>query len=254
MAFLATIFLLLSSGCVSPLAPQQQSREVKPPEAPREMPPAEAPTDKPDVGIALTFAPDPIVAGEEVKFSIFMSSGRSASGGTVVIGIEKATTPMSTMAMMGDMVGAVEQAPGQYALGIKFDEEGDYIIHAHFVPAGRSMMEMMRNHADFGPMRVFSEVPVVAAPMKVDVRIAPQAYDPDVKDDFVPDTLTVAAGTTVTWRNEDVSSHTVTEDENNFTSPLINPGGSWSYTFNETGVYRYHCNPHPWMEGTIIVE
>ncbi len=29
---------------------------------------------------------------------------------------------------------------------------------------------------------------------------------------------------------------------------------SWSYTFNEPGVYEYHCDPHPYMTGQVIVE
>ncbi len=227
---------------------------VMPPASPASPAPPAEQKEKPDVGIALTFSPDPVLIGDDVRFSIFTSEGSAASGGTMIVGIERATIPMSSMRMMGEMVGAVEQAPGQYALGMKFDEAGDYIIHVHFVPAGRSMMEMMRNHADFGPLRVYDVAPSAPMPTKVDVQIEPNAYDPNREADFAPETITVTVGITVTWRNIDISSHTVTEDENAFTSPLINPGGSWSYTFDKPGVYRYHCSPHPWMEGTIVVK
>jgi plastocyanin len=118
------------------------------------------------------------------------------------------------------------------------------------------MMEMMENHADFGPLRVYRDPPDLSMPEKVDIVIPDMAYDPrrDEDEAYVPETLTVKAGTTVTWRNDDTSSHTVTEHEYEWTSPLLNPGESWSYTFNEPGVYDYHCNPHLWMVGTIVVE
>ncbi len=255
-ARLLAVFLTMltfSSGCISP-APPQPKIEEELSQAPAEPTPHQH-EEKPEVGIALMYAPDPVVVGAEVKFSIWTSTGKAASGGSVIVGIEKGTVPMGTMTMMGNMVEAAEETPGNYTLNATFPEEGDYIIHVHFVPRGRSMMEMMKNHADFGPLRVFHASPTISMPKKVDIRIAPNAYDPNQNEDFVPETVTVAVGTTVAWRNDDVSSHTITEHEKStFTSPLINPGESWSYIFNELGVYHYHCNPHLWMEGTIVVK
>ncbi|HEY4696097.1 MAG TPA: cupredoxin family copper-binding protein [Candidatus Hydromicrobium sp.] len=76
---------------------------------------------------------------------------------------------------------------------------------------------------------------------------------------FSPETVTIKQGTTVTWVNEDLSSHTITSGERNnesgiFDSGNISSGGSFSYTFNDKGTFNYFCKLHPGMEGTIEVE
>jgi amicyanin len=67
-------------------------------------------------------------------------------------------------------------------------------------------------------------------------------------------TITIAAGTTVTWTNKDSVQHTVTERGNLFDSGLLGNGQSFSYTFNQPGEYEYYCIPHPYMTGKVIVE
>jgi plastocyanin len=71
---------------------------------------------------------------------------------------------------------------------------------------------------------------------------------------YNPSALTVTRGATVTWTNRDNVQHTVTADDNSFSSPLINPGGSYSRTFNTPGTIPYHCTPHPQMTATITVQ
>ncbi len=70
---------------------------------------------------------------------------------------------------------------------------------------------------------------------------------------YHPESLTVPAGTEVTWINRDIVRHTVTSDEGLFDSGDIGSEGSFNYTFEEPGTYRYHCTRHPIMQGTIIV-
>ena len=78
---------------------------------------------------------------------------------------------------------------------------------------------------------------------------------------FNPQTLTVKVGTTVTWTNMDFVGHNVEagthEDEGHedesLESPILGHMQSFSYTFTEAGEYEYHCDPHPYMEGRIIV-
>ncbi len=74
---------------------------------------------------------------------------------------------------------------------------------------------------------------------------------------FSPPTITVTPGTTVTWVNNDSASHTATADNmsaaESWDSGTINPGKSYSKTFNQGGVYTYHCNIHTYMKGTIQV-
>jgi len=71
---------------------------------------------------------------------------------------------------------------------------------------------------------------------------------------FVPSTLTVSVGTTVTWTNNDSVSHTVTSNDNLFESGNLAKGATFSHTFNQKGTFNYHCSIHPSMTGKIIVE
>ncbi len=91
---------------------------------------------------------------------------------------------------------------------------------------------------------------------------APQDMDhPDefaeVEDpaDYSVNVLTIKAGTTVTWTNEDDQAlHTVTAVDGSFDSGFLGVGESWSYTFDTPGEYEYLCTPHPWMRAKVIVE
>jgi amicyanin len=71
---------------------------------------------------------------------------------------------------------------------------------------------------------------------------------------YSPETLTVKAGTTVTWTNKDSIGHTVTTKATLFDSGLLGKGQSYSYTFTQAGSYEYYCIPHPYMVGKVIVE
>ena len=70
---------------------------------------------------------------------------------------------------------------------------------------------------------------------------------------FQPPTLTVSAGTTVTWHNQDGTDHTITSDTGLFDSGVVNPGKKFSFGFDAPGSYSYHCSIHPNMQGKIIV-
>ena len=70
---------------------------------------------------------------------------------------------------------------------------------------------------------------------------------------FAKRTVTVEAGTTISWRNWDPLSHTVTSDSSGFDSGEIRPEGSWSHTFTVPGTFSYHCGPHPNMQATVVV-
>lgn len=72
---------------------------------------------------------------------------------------------------------------------------------------------------------------------------------------FSPATITVIIGqnNTVTFANKDQAPHTVTADDGSFNSGNLNPGESWTYTFNTPGTFHYHCTYHSWMTGTVVV-
>ncbi len=71
---------------------------------------------------------------------------------------------------------------------------------------------------------------------------------------FSPANLTVVAGTTVKWTNNDGMAHTVTSDNGSFDSGNIAGGASFSKTFSTVGTFPYHCTIHPGMTGTITVK
>jgi plastocyanin len=70
---------------------------------------------------------------------------------------------------------------------------------------------------------------------------------------FIEQRLEIERGTTVEWVNRDAVVHAATSDDGSWNSGAIQPGASWSATFDEPGIYSYHCGPHPYMRGTIRV-
>ena len=71
---------------------------------------------------------------------------------------------------------------------------------------------------------------------------------------FVPATLTVTAGTTVTWKNEDDSPHRIGDKNGTLKSAALDTDDTFSHTFMVPGEYAYICTIHPYMAGTIIVK
>ncbi len=70
---------------------------------------------------------------------------------------------------------------------------------------------------------------------------------------FVPASLDVAAGSTVTWSNDDPTAHTVTAEDGAFDSKQLDPGASFSIVLDTVGSHVYHCEIHPTMVGTVVV-
>jgi len=68
---------------------------------------------------------------------------------------------------------------------------------------------------------------------------------------FSPGTITVTAGTEITWINEDSTVHTVTGA--GFESGEIKPGQSYNHAFSSPGTYDYHCSIHSSMTGQVVV-
>jgi plastocyanin len=71
---------------------------------------------------------------------------------------------------------------------------------------------------------------------------------------FGPDTLTVAAGTTVTWINRDDIPHTVVSSDGVFKSKALDTDDKFSFTFTKAGTFAYFCSIHPKMTGKVVVQ
>ena len=71
---------------------------------------------------------------------------------------------------------------------------------------------------------------------------------------FAPATLTVTAGTTVIWKNEDDSPHRIGDKNGTFKSAALDTDDTFSHTFAAPGEYPYICTIHPYMVGKIVVK
>jgi plastocyanin len=71
---------------------------------------------------------------------------------------------------------------------------------------------------------------------------------------FMPMSLTVKAGATVTWVNMDDEPHTVVSNTQLFRSGALDTKETFSFKFSEPGTYHFTCSIHPRMVGTIVVQ
>ena len=89
---------------------------------------------------------------------------------------------------------------------------------------------------------------------------------------FAPGDITIDAGETVMWLNEDEVDHTVTSGtpgkqgipgvkegtearlDGLFDEALPNAGATFSFTFDEPGTYPYFCEIHASMRGRVTVK
>ena len=89
------------------------------------------------------------------------------------------------------------------------------------------------------------------------VRAADKAANAAVKIDnfsFGPATITIPAGTTVTWTNNDDVPHVVASDDKVFKSKALDTDDRFSYTFAKPGTYNYYCAIHPKMTAKVVVQ
>ena len=72
---------------------------------------------------------------------------------------------------------------------------------------------------------------------------------------FGPAAVTIPAGSTVTWTNNDDVPHVVSSDDNKlFKSKALDTDDHFSFTFTKPGTYNYYCAIHPKMTAKIVVQ
>ena len=82
----------------------------------------------------------------------------------------------------------------------------------------------------------------------------PKMWSVDIEDfDFDPADVAIQPGDTIMWVNRGNTPHTVTSDDGQFDSEVLNPGESFMFTFPEAGTFNYHCEIHPFMTGSVSV-
>lgn len=73
--------------------------------------------------------------------------------------------------------------------------------------------------------------------------------------DFAMPVVTIKKGDTVKWIQRDSIGHTITSDSNAWeSSAALKNGDVFEHTFAEAGTFTYHCTPHQYMKGKVIVE
>ncbi|AHG89356.1 blue (type 1) copper domain protein [Gemmatirosa kalamazoonensis] len=115
------------------------------------------------------------------------------------------------------------------------------------------------------PTATATPAPAAAAPTPTAPRTTPRptsAAAPARRDtvratmrqlEFAPTRIEVAAGTTVIWTNNAPLQHSIVADNGSFDSGLIDPGKRYARTFTKPGTYTFHCTPHPFMKGVVVV-
>jgi plastocyanin len=93
---------------------------------------------------------------------------------------------------------------------------------------------------------------VTAAPVQADPPSGTQILIKDFM--FSPMSLTVKAGTPVTWTNKDDEPHNVVSDTGLFRSGAVDTDETFTFKFDKPGTYHFTCSIHPRMVGTIVVQ
>jgi plastocyanin len=162
-------------------------------------------------------------AGERIAWSVGVALGISFTPHTLALfATNTATSTLQGRARGGDRV----------RYGFEFTVP---------IPAGRFLGWYVPREAAAQAVR-----PEPAQPARV-VRAEATRYL------FLPLQIVVPAGTTIEWTNRDAVLHTVAADDGSWNSGAIHPGERWSATFTEPGRYPFHCGPHPFMQGVVLV-
>jgi len=110
---------------------------------------------------------------------------------------------------------------------------------------------MRRGYLAVGALAAIALLALALAPAR---RAATAASVSIQNFSYIPGTITIAPGETITWTNNEANvPHTVTSDGGAFDSGRLAPGATFSFTFTTPGTYTYHCTIHPFMHGTVVV-
>jgi len=106
------------------------------------------------------------------------------------------------------------------------------------------------------------EPEVMTGPVTVEVSLPSGTSVPgceETNECYIPATVSINAGDTVSWSNDDSAAHTVTSGSaadgpsGKFDSSLLIAGGTFEHTFDSSGTEDYYCMVHPWMTGSVKV-
>jgi plastocyanin len=201
------------------------------------------PTDDPDVtsqvgaGASALWHPAPgrlplAVAGEVSRLLDPQPSARLAWTAALLLGVSFTPHTLALFATnSGNSLAGRTTATDNVRVGLE--------LTTH-VPLGRFFGRYTpRDVARQAVRPVEDATPVVIVPIR-DYRYAPARIE-------------IEAGSAVEWVNQDQALHTASADNGAWDSGAIRQGERWRAVFAEPGTYPYHCGPHPFMRGVIVV-
>ena len=223
----------------------------------------------PDAAVTVTLSTqsDRIVVGQPTTLVIDVNDAKTDEDATHVDGQLTIRRGNYYASSSGDqpnipvpipLNGAYHGHLGVFSVTHTFSQPGTYMIAAELNPVPYSVPLFTPESARFS-IQVFENA-------QVEVK-QPQADKENTVDIvglespfYLPNTIRVSAGQTITFDNVDGNQHTVTsvregttEYDGKFDSGLLQPGEKYDLTLNEKGVYHYYCALHTNMQGTIIV-
>ena len=150
---------------------------------------------------------------------------------------------ITIMSLLGLFLTACNGSPGTEDRQVRGNGNSDTQASAARAATPNSNMGMSNMDMSNPASRDRNNVPTSAAKDQIVIE----------NFSFKPATVTVKAGTTVTWVNRDNEPHTVSDSDKRFKSGAMDTDGQFSHTFGATGTYNYFCALHPRMTGQIIV-
>jgi plastocyanin len=177
-----------------------------------------------------------------VDFGYSPSSITVAAGSTITWA-NNGAAPHTVTARSGSFDSGIRQPGGRYSR--TFSEPGTYNYYCTLHPQMTGTIAVLDASGNAPPPTDEEVIGTAAQPTSGDVKMVDNA--------FQPRSLTVAAGSTITWANNGAAPHTVTARNGSFDSGLRMPGEGYTRTFDEPGTYTYFCSIHPEMTGTIAV-
>jgi plastocyanin len=187
--------------------------------------------------------PPPVGSGElELRDFAFVPSSIRIAPGTRITWVNTGDAPHTVT----DRAGAFDS--GIIARGARwsrtFSAAGTFQLICTIHPAMRATLVVAAPGATPAPPA--TPKPVVTPPPGSG-RVAIVDFD------YAPRSVSVAVGTTVTWRNDGVAPHTVTAKDGSYDSGILATGQEYRRQYTAAGVYEYLCTLHPQMTGTIVV-
>ena len=166
----------------------------------------------------------------------------------VVIGV--------SIALLGDQLQATKSMDQEISLEQRIGEPLKKMEESM-----EKQKEMIEPKVTFEP-EVMEEPEVMTGPVTVEVSLPSGTSVPgceETNECYIPATVSINAGDTVSWSNDDTAAHTVTSGSaadgpsGVFDSSLLIAGGTFEHTFDSSGTEDYYCMVHPWMTGSVKV-